>query len=84
MLWLVQRLFYGPESELAVSRPPVDLGLGEQAMLWPLAVLMLVMGLAPSLWIPAIENRVGAPVLRGMTALPEASLSVALHGEGQR
>jgi NADH-quinone oxidoreductase subunit M len=88
MLWLVQRLFYGPESELAASTPPVDLRLGEQAVLWPLAVLMLVMGLAPSLWIPSIENRVGTPVLtpalRGSTALPETTLSVASHGEGQR
>jgi len=89
MLWLVQRLFYGPESELAASRPPADLRLGEQAMLWPLAILMLVLGLAPSLWIPSIENRVGAPtlttpVLRGSTVLPESTLNVASHGEGQR
>ncbi|MGB7548915.1 MAG: proton-conducting transporter membrane subunit, partial [Terracidiphilus sp.] len=84
MLWLVQRLFYGPESELASSRPAADLRLGELAMLWPLAILMLVMGLAPSLWFPSIENRIGTPALRGMSVLPESSLSVAMHGEGQR
>ncbi|MGA7857490.1 MAG: NADH-quinone oxidoreductase subunit M [Terracidiphilus sp.] len=84
MLWLVQRLFFGPESELAKSRPGVDLRLGELAVLWPLAVLMLVMGLAPSIWIPSIENRVGTPVLRGSTGLPASSLSNALQGEAKR
>ncbi len=83
MLWLVQRLFYGPESELA-TRPAADLRLGELAVLWPLAILMLVMGLAPSLWIPAIENRVGAPALKGSTALPASSLSVSFQGEDQK
>ena len=48
MLWLVQRLFYGPESALAASKPAADLRFGELAILTPLVVLMLVMGLAPS------------------------------------
>ena len=56
MLWLVQRLFYGPESALATSKPPDDLHFRELAVLWPLAVLMLVMGLAPSLWLPTIRD----------------------------
>ena len=84
MLWLVQRIFYGPESELATSRPAVDLKLGELAVLWPLAVLMLVMGLAPSLWISTIENRIGSAALRGSTVLADRTLSTALHGEEQR
>ncbi len=84
MLWLVQRLFYGPESEIAKSRPAEDLRLGELAVLWPLAVLMLVMGLAPSIWIPSIENRIGTPALRGTAVLPVSSLSNDLHGEVQR
>jgi NADH-quinone oxidoreductase subunit M len=56
MLMLVQHLFYGPESELATSRPADDLHFRELAALWPLAVLMLVMGLAPSIWLNAIEQ----------------------------
>ena len=48
MLSLVQRLFYGPESALAASKPAADLRFGELAILTPLVVLMLVMGLAPS------------------------------------
>ncbi len=83
MLWLVQRLFYGPESELA-SQPAPDLHLGEQVVLWPLAVLMLIMGLAPSIWIPSIENRAGSTALRGSATVPASALSTSLHGESQQ
>lgn len=55
MLWLVQRLFYGPESELALARHAADLKWNESSVLWPLAALMLVMGLAPNLWMRAIQ-----------------------------
>jgi NADH-quinone oxidoreductase subunit M len=61
MLWLVQRLFYGPESALAVSKPSADLRFGELAVLTPLVVLMLVMGLAPSLWLNSIRAGVHPP-----------------------
>jgi NADH-quinone oxidoreductase subunit M len=83
MLWLAQRIFYGPLSEMAAARPANDLNFGELAVLWPFAVLMLIMGLAPSLWINTIENRIASPALRGSTALPETSSFVALHGEGR-
>ena len=63
MLWLVQRVFYGPQSELVSSRPPDDLHVAELAMLWPLAVLTLVMGVAPSIWLPTIEQGVRRPPL---------------------
>jgi NADH-quinone oxidoreductase subunit M len=60
-LWLVQRLFYGPESGLATSKPAADLYLGELAALAPLAVLMLLMGVAPSLWFKTIQTGVHPP-----------------------
>jgi NADH-quinone oxidoreductase subunit M len=56
MLWLMQRLFYGPESTLAVAQPAPDLRFGELAILTPLVVLMLVMGLAPSIWLDGIQT----------------------------
>jgi NADH-quinone oxidoreductase subunit M len=62
MLWLIQRLFFGPESELAVSKPPGDLRAGQMAVMWPLAVMMLAMGVAPGLWLPTIEK--GARLLQ--------------------
>jgi NADH-quinone oxidoreductase subunit M len=58
MLWLVQRIFYGPESERTKSKPADDLHFRELAVLVPLALLMLVMGLAPSFWLPSIETGV--------------------------
>jgi len=58
MLWLVQQLFFGPENRLTGLKPAQDLGLGQMAILWPLAALMLVMGIAPMFWLPAIEQGV--------------------------
>ena len=56
MLWLVQRVFYGQESTLATSPGARDLHFGEQLVLWPVAILLLVMGVAPNLWFHAIET----------------------------
>jgi NADH-quinone oxidoreductase subunit M len=90
MLWLVQRIFYGPQSELTKSTPASDLRFKELAVLGPLAVLMLVMGLAPSIWLPAIEQgvhwtryelRIAAQP--GSFVHPSA-LSISSRGEGQR
>ncbi len=68
MLWLVQRLFYGPESALAASKPSADLRFGELAVLTPLVVLMLVMGLAPNLWLNTIQTGVHPPPLKSATS----------------
>jgi NADH-quinone oxidoreductase subunit M len=84
MLWLVQRIFYGPESQMASTRPASDLRIGELAILWPFAVLMLVMGLAPSLWISTIEDRTGPPDLKGTTVLREVRLFATLRREAQQ
>jgi NADH-quinone oxidoreductase subunit M len=89
MLWLVQRLFYGPQSELTASRPAVDLDRRELAVLWPLAVLMLVMGLAPSYWLPSIETGVHPQqgkesVVIPAPVLPQSVFVIPSHGEGQR
>ena len=56
MLWLVQRIFYGPESAMTASQPALDLRGHEWAVLAPLAVLMLVMGVAPTYWLRSIEK----------------------------
>ncbi len=54
MLWVVQRIFYGPESK-RIAIDVLDLRIDEQLMLWPLALLMLVMGVAPNYWLRTIE-----------------------------
>jgi NADH-quinone oxidoreductase subunit M len=84
MLWLVQRLFYGPESSMSASIPGEDLHFREQAVLWPLAVLMLVMGLAPSLWLPAIESALHLPRWKESAVLPVSAFSTSSAREAQR
>ncbi len=98
MLRLVQHLFYGPESALVASAPaPLDpnpdLRFGQLAILWPLAVLMLAMGVAPSLWLQSIETGVHPPPLRAQWKgpviapepfLPQTASPISSPGEGQR
>lgn len=55
MLWMVQRIFYGKESSLVVNRPAMDLDFREHITLWPMAILMLAMGVLSPYWIKAIE-----------------------------
>jgi NADH-quinone oxidoreductase subunit M len=67
MLWLVQRLFYGSESKFVLSKaaakPIHDLRFSQLAILCPLVILMLVMGVAPSIWLPTIEKGAHPPQL---------------------
>ncbi len=84
MLWLVQRLFYGAESKLIASRPADDLHFREWVVLAPLTVLMLVMGLAPSIWTNSIQTGIHPPDLKGSAALPPSVLQISIHGEVQR
>lgn len=83
MLWLVQRLFYGPESRLTLSKPPEDLRLGQMAVLWPLAVLMLVMGVAPMVWLPTIEQGVRREPLK-VQYEPGLVMPTSIPGEGRQ
>ena len=88
MLWLIQRLFYGPESTLVASKSPDDLHAGHLAVLWPLVVLMLVMGLAPMLWLPIIEKGAHPPPLKSLNnaplVMPQSAIPVSSHTEGLR
>jgi NADH-quinone oxidoreductase subunit M len=61
MLGLVQRLFYGPENTTGSSRTVSDLHLRELSIVTPLLVLMLVMGLAPNLWLNSIQTGIHPP-----------------------
>ena len=56
MLRLVQQVFYGPESQLSSAGTASDLRAVEQSILWPLAVLMLIMGVVPNLWFRDIQT----------------------------
>src|SRR5580704_5053165 len=76
MLSLVQRIFYGPESTLTASKPAADLRFGELAILTPLVILMLVMGLAPNLWLNTIRTGVHPPQQASQQPSPTAQSSV--------
>jgi hypothetical protein len=41
---------------MAISKTASDLSFGELAALTPLVILMLVMGVAPSLWFNTIQS----------------------------
>ncbi|HEV2215117.1 MAG TPA: NADH-quinone oxidoreductase subunit M [Terracidiphilus sp.] len=84
MLWLVQRLFYGQQSSTVADRKPVDLRFAEQLILWPLAVLMLLMGVAPSLWFPSIESGSPAAYVQSQPSTPGFTLSDVRQPEVSR
>jgi NADH-quinone oxidoreductase subunit M len=58
MLRMVQRIFYGPQSALVTNRVVRDFSGREHILLWPMAVVMLVMGVASPFWIRAIDQGV--------------------------
>ena len=85
MLSLVQHLFYGAENKLVTSKPAADLRFGELAVLTPLVVLMLVMGLAPALWFDAIKTGVHPPPRIELRAVVRpAGAPIPTPGEVQR
>lgn len=68
MLRMVQSIFYGQQSSLVVNRPAFDLNVREHIMLWPMAVLMLIMGVASPYWIRGIEGGVSGLANRSSRA----------------
>jgi NADH-quinone oxidoreductase subunit M len=59
LLWMYQRVFFGKVTHEVNNALP-DLNLREKASLWPIAVAALVMGVAPLLWLSAIDPAVQA------------------------
>ena len=59
LLWMYQRVFFGKVKH-AVNETLPDLSGREKAALWPAAAAALVMGVAPLLWLNAIDPSVQA------------------------
>ena len=57
LLWMYQRVFFGKVTH-AVNQSLPDLSGRERAALWPAAAAALVMGVAPLLWLNAIDPSV--------------------------
>jgi NADH-quinone oxidoreductase subunit M len=84
MLWMVQRVFYGPESPLVHRLPAHDLRAREHLALWPMAILMVVMGVFSPYWIRAIDRGVHALSNAPAATHPAALAASQPHdGEGQ-
>jgi NADH-quinone oxidoreductase subunit M len=84
MLLLVQRLFYGPQSTMIEAKPAHDLEGQELVAVWPIAVLTLVLGVAPSIFLPIIQQAVNRPqTVQPTAAHPPGILGISFQ-EGQR
>ena len=59
LLWMFQRVFYGKVTHL-VNNSLADLSSFEKAAVWPCVAIALVMGVAPILWLGAIDPAVQA------------------------
>jgi NADH-quinone oxidoreductase subunit M len=59
LLWMYQRVFYGKVTH-AVNNSLPDLSRFEKLAVWPCAAAALVMGVAPILWLSAIDPSVRA------------------------
>jgi len=57
LLWMYQRVFFGKIRQ-PINQSLPDLDIREQLALWPTAVAALVMGVAPLLWLNAIDPAV--------------------------
>lgn len=57
LLWMYQRVFFGKVTH-DVNRALPDLDMRERLALWPAAVAALVMGVAPLVWLNAIDPAV--------------------------
>jgi NADH-quinone oxidoreductase subunit M len=54
LLWMYQRVFYGKVTH-PINNSMGDLGGFEKAAVWPCAAIALLMGVAPILWLGAID-----------------------------
>jgi NADH-quinone oxidoreductase subunit M len=59
LLWMFQRVFYGKVSH-PINNSIADLLGFEKAAIWPCAIAALVMGVAPIMWLAAIDPAVQA------------------------
>jgi len=66
LLWMFQRVFYGKVTHRVNNSLPDLLGF-EKAAVWPCAAAALLMGVAPILWLSAIDPAVQA----ALTSIPQ-------------
>jgi NADH-quinone oxidoreductase subunit M len=83
MLMMIQRIFYGPQSAMVSGRPAPDMLFRENFAMWPMAVMMLIMGVASPYWIKAIDGSVVGLANHAPAAPLSAAPTTAVTAEGQ-
>jgi len=83
LLWMYQKVFYGPLHH-EENRALPDIGGREQLSLWPLMAMALIMGVASPLWMrsidPAVSGVIPASAATAITNANAASPSGSLNG----
>lgn len=72
VLTVIQRIFYSSLGPAVAAIDTSDLDAREHVALWPMVLLFLVMGVAPSIWLRAI-NTVAVPMAARHTAPTESA-----------
>jgi len=73
VLTMIQRVFYTELGPRAASVTGWDLDSREHLALWPMALLFLVMGIAPTIWLRAI-NTAATPMASQTTVVQSDTL----------
>jgi NADH-quinone oxidoreductase subunit M len=78
LLWMYQRVFYGPMHH-EENRALPDIGGREQISLWPLMAMALIMGVASPLWMKTIDPAVSRtlPPASSTASVPASTASLA-------
>jgi NADH-quinone oxidoreductase subunit M len=80
LLWMYQKVFYGPIHHDENKTLP-DIDLREQISLWPVAVMALVMGVVSAYWMKSIDPAVESTIKSASAAsTPGKTLNATLGG----
>jgi NADH-quinone oxidoreductase subunit M len=81
LLWMYQKVFYGPIQHDENKTLP-DIGGREQISLWPLAVMALVMGVISPYWMKSIDPAVAGTISQASQArVAPATTNVSAGGQ---
>ncbi len=72
LLWMYQKVFYGPIQHDENKTLP-DLDAREQISLWPVAVMALVMGVVSTYWMKSIDPAVAATIPKAASGTPASA-----------
>jgi NADH-quinone oxidoreductase subunit M len=80
VLTMIQRIFYGEFGPRPEKIAGWDLDVREHLAMWPMAALFLVMGVAPTVWLRAID--IAGSRLAGTTQSGSSTSAASSHWNG--